>query len=298
MRKSSYSGAGAAKGSWIIRILIRSVLVAVPLLILYFLIQWFSPECWTCWDRGTVEGDIKCCKCNGSGEVVCTSCRGTGSIDVQCQTCKGSGRIKETVMCPTCKGWGFVDKPITCPACKGTGKVQEKIPCPFPSCRGSGKVKCRNCENGNGKCPTCKGSGEIGIFFKDPCPECHKGKNCIRCNGYGVEDCPKCLGSGVITVVKDCRYKGCNGSGKIFKRVDCPKFTIKDGPCNDRNCQGGIQKKQCGKCGGNGKEKCKECVGSGKVRGLVPCSKCKRGAKAINKRTPNFTIHAGQYVQQ
>lgn len=56
-------------------------------------------------------------------------------------------------------------------------------------CRGTGKVKCKDC-NGSGT-------------NKDPLATYYGNTDCSKCDGYGFFICSKCGGSGVITVLRE-----------------------------------------------------------------------------------------------
>jgi molecular chaperone DnaJ len=67
----------------------------------------------------TVQADVNCETCGGSGNKV-------GTTPVTCKRCKGSGHITQTQMifqvqapCPSCDGQGKKGSP--CPPCRGTG---------------------------------------------------------------------------------------------------------------------------------------------------------------------------------
>lgn len=282
MKEISNSGSGGSIGSWIMRILFRSILIAVPLLVLYFLGVIWLPKCWTCWDRGTVKEMVPCVSCDGGVcDVVCASCNGSGKIsnDKPCQTCKGSGRIKKQETCSRCRGSVYVDIQKDCRFCNGSGKIPHKRQCTF--CNG-GTVPCvsLNCDNGN--CKECGGDGKTGIPWvnEKPCTVCNATGKCRKCKGYVKVDCPECSGSGFITEMVPCTK--CK-DGKISERIVCPSCRgkgVTDSEEQCRDCGGdGIRtlSSPCKECHGTGKVKgeCQRCGGDGKVEVEVPCPDCK-----------------------
>ena len=70
-----------------------------------------------------------------------------------------------------------------------------------PSCRGSGRVRCRRCSGrGNVRCSPCGGSG------RTEGPD-GKRRRCGSCGGSGRRRCGNCRGSGKVTC-SDCRGEG------------------------------------------------------------------------------------------
>ncbi|MDD0814533.1 hypothetical protein PSQ39_07825 [Curvibacter sp. HBC28] len=87
----------------------------------------------------TVNRDVDCNRCGGSGQQACRSCHGRkptcpicdGRTRVGCQTCAASGKV----YCSNCNAQGLED----CPSCRAQGRIE------CTSCRGRKQLDCRTC---------------------------------------------------------------------------------------------------------------------------------------------------------
>ena len=154
-----------------------------------------------------------------------------------------------------------------------------------PHCRGEGKVECPDC-GGKGRvlvtCEHCDGKGEV-LFECEMCvvnettmhriPEI--GKPVVPRSYYSRKPddppiyarriiCPKCAGSGRVTVETRRHTVICPVCGGT-KEIVCPKCKGKAGemvPC--RECKGeGKIKVKCRACDGKGLVRCPTCHGCG-----------------------------------
>lgn len=117
------------------------------------------------------DDTITCYACGGTGLVDCEACQGTGVLSVDCSACE-NGQVA-----------------TDCSECNGTGTVEdletgEMIPCTAENCQ-DGKVY--------SECADCQGTGKV----TEDCPACDAGKIA----------CPKCKGTGTITLVEDTAFR-------------------------------------------------------------------------------------------
>jgi molecular chaperone DnaJ len=80
----------------------------------------FAEAVWGCTKEVTVQRDIPCTTCSGSGAAA-------GSKPEVCRTCGGKGQVVHAQ--------GFFMVQTTCPHCRGAGKTIKE---PCPDCRGRG----------------------------------------------------------------------------------------------------------------------------------------------------------------
>lgn len=137
--------------------------------------------CDTCGDTGV------CPECHGNYR--CEKCSDTNG---NCSRCDGKGEI----VCRTCEG-----EPDECRVCGGDGIYTESD------------------KTGEKPSNVPTGGGYAGIEWGTECKECMDGKDCAKCNGTAIEDCP------------DCNYgycPECNGTKIICDECDkgqCPDCT-------------------------------------------------------------------------
>lgn len=116
---------------------------------------------------------VKCCDCNGTGEVTevpCDRCKGTGTFhkefDEPCKKCEGKGTFKNQ------KG-----KEVTCHTCKGTGRFKGAKDLSCFKCAGSGLYRLKHVA----KCRRCGGKG----YFLNEYEKKKTINVCYKCGGVG-----------------------------------------------------------------------------------------------------------------
>ncbi|HKJ67848.1 MAG TPA: hypothetical protein VKA68_07810, partial [bacterium] len=137
-----------------------------------------------------------------------------------CLICGGDGKLFEPEICTNCNGTG-VARTRTCQTCHGSGEID------CWRCGGDGTIhdlimptECWNCHGtGHGwlfrTCRVCGGDGQI--FDNLPGEE-----QCPKCLGTGMLQCWRCGGSGEIET--PCRI--CGGDGRTHDIIDeqeCPR---------------------------------------------------------------------------
>jgi len=110
-----------------------------------------------------------CSKCDGVGQLKCTTCQGKGRRAMSCGQCGGHGFIitvgqgggKKT--CPSCRGNALSE---ACKACAGRGRVD------CGGCAGAWRAPMANEVRTLRPCAMCAASGSIGGKILHACPAC------------------------------------------------------------------------------------------------------------------------------
>ncbi len=169
----------------------------------------------TQWDTGmsdpcklcAAKGVIPCAACRGKKAPRCVACGGAGKRSRTCVTCAGATRLP----CPACTADA---KANGCAPCGGSGqrscrRCADKQPPPKSACiacNGTGGFACFTCSGlDRVACENCGASGKMRMKERDPVlgdiPGRKAGvKQCDRCAGAGIRNCPDCKGG-----TRDCR---------------------------------------------------------------------------------------------
>lgn len=100
-----------------------------------------------------------------------------------------------------------------CIKCQNSGQITKEVVCTQCDESGFSVTHCGKCSRGKVLCTSCKGekfekeATPMGLLFKD----------CSKCNGVGIIDCPICAGT--QKVKKICR--NCQGTKKIKANFSC-----------------------------------------------------------------------------
>lgn len=92
----------------------------------------------TSWERNGSHRVEDCHRCDCTGEIRCNKCNGSGEEEDRCMRCHGSGRIDKI---GRAGGIGN-DDTRSCTRCRGRGKTTSRC----NRCRGSGDITCPTCE--------------------------------------------------------------------------------------------------------------------------------------------------------